>query len=150
MIGANFYEDLDLKSETAFYFYNDVMNLANQFMKLTNAREIGIRLEVVNHDSCKHFHVDFVTYRLITTYAGHTTHWVSNENVNRNGLGQQDNSKALRDEKLFHRLPPYSVAIMKGEKLSPGNGVVHRSPPIIDGQLRLILRMDALEFHDSK
>jgi hypothetical protein len=146
VIGATLDEDLELKSDTAYYFYEDVMTLAKEFIQFTESSEIGIKLEIVTTDSCKFYHVDMLTYRLITTYAGATTHWMPNEYVIRSGLGQQDNTKAVTNENLYHTLPKYSVGIMKGEKQNEGKGLVHRSPPLVAGQERLILRMDVLEF----
>ena len=46
-----------------------------------------LRLEVVRTDSCRKFHADYVTARLITTYAGEGTDWLADADAARVAAG---------------------------------------------------------------
>lgn len=112
----------------------DVAGLVRTFAEVTNSELVDVRLERVDHDACWKFHRDSVAARLVTTYRGPTTEWVRMEHAER----------ALLDQKEFagplERLGDHDVAIFKGSCAGPGEGVVHRSPPIAGtGRTRLFL-----------
>ena len=146
LVGAILDEDLNLKSNSAFLFYQDIMNLVLHMQNICNAKELGIMLEVLCTDNCKYFHTDKLHYRLIQTYFGPGSIYLNNENVNRSGLSQQDNSKVIIRENEELRIPIFSPAIMKGEKAAKNFALVHRSPAIAAHNFeRLVLRIDLIE-----
>ncbi|MEM7222570.1 MAG: DUF1826 domain-containing protein [Pseudomonadota bacterium] len=112
----------------------DVDDLVSAFAGITQSDLVDVRLERVSHDSCWKFHRDCVEARLLTTYRGPTTEWVQPRHA----------AQALRDQKQYNgpieQLRSYDVAIFKGSCAGPGNGIVHRSPPIAGtGHTRLLL-----------
>ncbi|MGZ3731899.1 MAG: DUF1826 domain-containing protein, partial [Bdellovibrionota bacterium] len=70
LIPAMLDDDLDLESADSLALYLDIRDLAEKFLAVTNAKKIGVRLERVQTDSCRLFHVDRVSVRLLTTYFG--------------------------------------------------------------------------------
>jgi len=138
-------EDLDLQAEDSIHLYTDIEDLARNFFSITGAKTIGVRLERVDDDKCRAFHVDFVSARLLTTYFGAGTHWLKNQDVNRSFLGQGDNASVQARGSELQIFEPGWIGILKGEKNNKGSGLVHRSPPIeLSGSERILLRMDVL------
>lgn len=112
----------------------DINNLVSAFAGITGTDLVDVRLERLSHDACWKFHRDSVEARLLTTYRGSATDWVKPRHA----------TQALREQKSYagplERLRVHDVAIFKGSSAGPGNGIVHRSPPIAGtGQTRLLL-----------
>lgn len=111
----------------------DIVDLARLFAEIARSPIVDVRIEAVTDDACWKFHRDQVELRLLTTYRGPTTQFVSPIHAD----------AALREQRAFDgpvmHQPPDSVAIFKGA--SRGDvGVVHRSPPIAgQGIARLLL-----------
>ena len=112
----------------------DIHDLVSHFADITRSEFVDVRLERISHDSCWKFHRDNVAARLLTTYRGPATEWI------RAPYAEQ----ALREPKEFNgpveTLHRNDVAIFKGSAAGSGNGIVHRSPPIVGtGRTRLLL-----------
>ena len=127
----------------------DIAELAAMFACLFDVAYLGLRLRTLDKPMCPRFHVDRVTCRLLTTYAGAGTEYLANEDVDRSQLGRpvadRDRLPLLRDDAVIHRMPAGAVALCKGEAW-PGNegaGFVHRSPDPA-GSPRLVLSIDGL------
>jgi hypothetical protein len=145
LVAAMLDDDLDLVSADSLLLYEDIHLLAENFLEITKAKKIGVRLERVDDDSCRLFHVDLVGFRLITTYFGKATEWLQNKDVSRSGLGQGSDQLVMREGAVVQNMQAGWVGIMKGEKSNNGQGLVHRSPAIArERSERLILRMDTL------
>lgn len=145
LIPAMLDDDLDLSSADSLSLYEDIRLLAENFLEVTMAKKIGVRLERVDDDSCRLFHIDLIGVRLITTYFGKATEWLQNIDVERSGLGQGNDQLVMRKGAVIQHMQAGWVGLMKGEKNNQGLGLVHRSPAIAkDGSERLILRMDTL------
>lgn len=110
----------------------DAAVLARLFCDAMGLATVELRLEVVRTDSCRKFHADYVTARLITTYVGEGTQWLDEADADRVATGGEP--------QRIHRLAPFDVGLFKG-KLSAERPAIHRSPPIIgtDGGARLLL-----------
>jgi hypothetical protein len=131
---------------------SDVSNWAELLGEITGADRVGVRLHWVNSAMCPRFHVDHVTLRLVVTYQGPGTEFVSNEHVDRRYLGHASRGQAdevsglLRSPACIQSAQTFDVVLLKGEAWpeNRGRGAVHRSPhPDADGP-RLILTLDAL------
>ncbi|MBA1275476.1 DUF1826 domain-containing protein [Stutzerimonas azotifigens] len=124
-------------------FVDDVTWLTDAFACLVDARRVGIRLRLLDKAMCPRFHVDHVPLRLITTYAGTGSHWLREEAMPRQRLG--DPAAEPIEPRMIEQLRTGAVALFKGEKWqgNEGAGIVHRSPPS-DGRRRLILTLDWL------
>jgi len=136
------------------FLADDVAALARGFCSALDARMCSARLEVVTRDACRRFHHDFVSLRLLCTYAGPGTEWLEASNVNTSALGmlggdpEQANHRIVRDPKCVLRAEAMDVLWLKGASY-PGHsgiGAVHRSPSAGSlGTPRLVLKLDALE-----
>lgn len=123
----------------------DLRKLANLFFSLSEGREVILRLETTDTDGCRRFHVDRTHLRLLCTYRGPGTEWLTNEQVDRDAQGSgAPNERIIRFGEPS-RFEPFWVGIMKGSAF-PGNasrGLMHRSPPITgSGQTRLLFCLD--------
>lgn len=109
----------------------DITRLARLFCGALDLTQLELRLEVVRTDSCRKFHADCVTARLITTYVGVGTDWLDNANAERVAAGAEP--------KHVNRLNPFDVGLFKG-KLATDRPAIHRSPPISGtGEVRLLM-----------
>jgi len=128
----------------------NIAELVDIFCYLFELERVGLRLTVLERAMCPKFHVDRVPCRLITTYQGVATEWLSHQVVDRTKLGSGSNGKPDSESGLFQnpndiqRLHSGDVALLKGE-LWEGNekaGLVHRSPAPSNGERRLLLTLD--------
>lgn len=109
----------------------DIAMLARQFCEVMRLDRFEVRLEVVTTDSCRKFHADYVSARLITTYVGLGTEWLDSDDARRVSGGSQPHQ--------IKRLNTGDVGIFKG-KLATLDPAIHRSPPIAGtGEQRLLL-----------
>jgi hypothetical protein len=129
----------------------DVGRLAAVFAATVAETHLRATIEAVAHDQCRYFHVDRVTCRLITTYAGPGTVWVENRGARRDALGSGDNAAIAPDPQAVHALAAGWVAILRGDgPANRGNGLVHRSPPVeAVGARRLVARIDPIDCAES-
>lgn len=117
---------------------DDVKQLATLYADALRVDYVYLRLEPVRDDACTKFHRDCVTARLITTYRGPGTEWVTAENAAK-ALSMQHGY----DGELLH-VPTRSVAIFKGCVDGTEAGVHHRSPRITQSRVtRLLLCINA-------
>ena len=120
---------------------DDLDNLVSQFAGIAQCDLVDVRLERVQHNACWKFHRDFVEKRLLTTYLGPNTQWVQPQYAE-SALLQQNRFKGPIED-----LAVDDVAIFKGSNIKPGNGIVHRSPPIEGtGLTRLLLCLNKQSF----
>ncbi|PMG16375.1 succinylglutamate desuccinylase [Vibrio splendidus] len=128
----------------------NMAELVDMFCCLFDLEEVGLRLAVLNKAMCPRFHFDQVPCRLVTTYHGVATQWLSNDLVDRSKLGrgangQPDSASGLYNhESDIQQLSSGDVALLKGERWS-GNenaGLVHRSPVTSPNETRLLLTLD--------
>jgi hypothetical protein len=129
---------------------NNIAELVGMFCDLFALKRVGLRLAALDRAMCPKFHVDKVPCRLVTTYQGLATEWLSHQVVDRTKLGLGSNGKPDSQSGLFQnqhdiqQLSSGDVALLKGE-LWEGNenaGLVHRSPAPSSGERRLLLTLD--------
>jgi hypothetical protein len=131
--------DFALKS----YLVEDISTIVDMFCYLFDLEQAGLRLATINKAMCPRFHVDRVPCRLISCYSGSTTEWLKNVDVNRSLLGISDTPFENKSTEI-QRLDIGDVALLKGEAWedNEGNGLIHRSPNILDNKTRLLLTLD--------
>ena len=123
----------------ARWMVEDVIDKAGLMAELTGAPLIDLRLDVVEDDRCRLFHVDHVRLRLMTTYRGPGTEWIPPHIAAALAPG------ALPPPDTVRRLARGEVAVLRGGKdATPERpGVLHRSPSILGtGLTRLLLTID--------
>lgn len=112
---------------------DDIAALSAMFSTITKSRYLRLRLDVIETNACRKFHIDAVTARLICTYRGHATQYGNG------GMGD--------DLTKFHDVPTGSPMILRGTKWpsTATPGLLHRSPPIEGtGETRLVLVLDPI------
>lgn len=110
---------------------DDVAAMANIFAGVMRVPYVRLRLDMVQTNACRKFHIDSLTARLICTYRGSGTQY---------GIG----ARGEEPREVFS-VPTGSPMILRGT-LWPANlkvGLLHRSPPIEGtGETRLVLVLD--------
>ncbi|MEM7162226.1 MAG: DUF1826 domain-containing protein [Bacteroidota bacterium] len=129
--------------------FRDVLLLLNVFQSISEVHNFRLILETINTNMCRRFHADMNELRLLCTYSGPGTLWLSDDNVNREALnsGNSNESIVLNADNI-HQAEIGEVLILKGSRypLKGTNPIVHRSPSIEDRQeKRLLLRIDLNE-----
>jgi hypothetical protein len=126
---------------------SDMTAVISHFIHYTNAKKVKVKIEPVLDDMCRLFHVDNNKLRLLSSYCGAGTQWLTNDNVKREALGKGKNEDIVLDPQNIQQCQLLDILILKGEKWIPNNqgGAVHRSPPVVKGkERRLLLKIDTL------
>ena len=117
------------------WLLDDLVHLAQTFGRLMATTYICLRLEAVETNSCRKFHLDAIRARLICTYRGTGTQY---------GI-----ANGKEDPQQIFTVPTGHPMLLRGSLWPPhpATGLVHRSPPI-EGtdETRLILVLDPI--HD--
>ena len=119
---------------------SDVADLASVTARIAHVTSVRIRLEWVTEQPCSYFHTDKVPLRLVCTYFGPGTEWLSDKAAKR--LAAPDDVPAQIE---INRLAPGDVAVMRGAPYSSaiGTALTHRSPPLNPpSEWRLFLAID--------
>ena len=132
---------------------DDVAGLAELHGDLLGCDAVGLRLEVIERAMCPRFHVDRVGIRLLCTYRGPGTEWLDDSAADRDFLGARGGglsdaaSGLVRDPRGVHAVPPFAVAVLKGDRWqgNAGRGIIHRSPAVLANQApRVLVAIDAI------
>ncbi len=110
---------------------DDVTALADVFARLTSARHVRLRFDVVTTNACRRFHIDAVSLRLLCTYRGTGTQY----GVAADGA----------DPERILTVPTGAPILLRGTLWpeQPSASLRHRSPPIEGtGETRLVLVLD--------
>ncbi len=111
----------------------DVADLAALAAPLMSSPVLDLRLDVITGDACRKFHADYVPLRLITSYAGPGSQFLSNDDAAALAGGVAVEQLDVR------QLLAGEVALFKGRLLTD-TPIIHRSPPIAGtGTRRLVL-----------
>jgi hypothetical protein len=121
---------------------SDVADLANVTAKIAHVTSVRIRLEWVMDQPCSYFHIDKVPLRLLCTYFGPGTEWLSNETASR--LTAPADVPAQIE---INHLMAGDVAVMRGAPYGStiGTALTHRSPSVHSpSEWRLFLAIDPI------
>lgn len=132
---------------------DDVAGLAELYGDLLGCDAVGLRLEVIERAMCPRFHVDHVGLRMLCTYRGPGTEWLDDAAADLAFLGARSGglpdeaSGLVRDPRGVHVVPPFAVALLKGDRWqgNAGRGIIHRSPAVpVDLAPRVLVAIDAI------
>lgn len=115
-------------------FIDDVSALAAIFADVMRVDYLRLRLDVINNNACRKFHIDAVTARLVCTYRGTGTQY---------GISTDGNHPCH-----VSTVPTGSPIILRGTRWpeTPISGLLHRSPLIEgSGETRLVLVLDPVD-----
>jgi hypothetical protein len=125
---------------------DDLSQVLRRYAEVIGDEPLRVQLATIDSCKCPRFHVDNVGVRLLCTYAGAGTEWISESSVDREHLRRCDAMHApTRAGGTVEQLERFDVALMKGSAFE-GNGrfgTVHRSPDV-SGAPRLVLTVDTL------
>ncbi|MEM6486455.1 MAG: DUF1826 domain-containing protein [Pseudomonadota bacterium] len=113
------------------YLIDDITVMIELFADLMSTPFVSLRLEAVDSNACRKFHIDAVTARLICTYRGAGTQY---------GFTVDD-----QPPKTFASVPTGSPILSRGTRWpeTPQSGLRHRSPPIEGtGATRFVMVLD--------
>lgn len=116
----------------------DIAALAFIFAEVMQADYLVMRLDIVETNACRKFHIDAVTARLICTYRGTGTQY-----------GMSSDGGPPPD---ILTVPTGAPIILRGttSPVSAPAGFLHRSPPIEGtGETRLVLVLDPVDSSDT-
>jgi len=121
----------------------DMLRLISIFSTVSEGRELKFRLLTTGTDDCRRFHLDRLQLRLLCTYQGPGTEWLTDAQVDREALVRcRPNNEVIRFGEAS-RFETFWVGILKGDPKNIGYGQVHRSPPIADsGRVRVVFSID--------
>ena len=128
----------------------DIQYLLGLFRNVTKAQSFRLLLATVKSNMCRKFHTDINDLRMLCTYTGPGTLWLTEDNVNREAEDclEEDDCLVI-DNTRIQQAKTGSVIVLKGA-IYPKEGtkaVLHRSPTIEEsGERRLLLRFDTNEF----
>ncbi|WP_292363817.1 DUF1826 domain-containing protein, partial [Methylophaga sp. UBA1464] len=134
-------------------FVDDVRQLVEMYADLFELNSVGLRLSLIHETMCPRFHTDHLACRLVTTYHGQGSEWLTEEAVDRSKLGPgaqglADHLSGIYQDKVdIQQLNQGDVALLKGDGWmdSQVSGIVHRSPHIHKSEKRLLLTLDFAE-----
>ena len=123
----------------------DLGRLAELFFGISEGRDVALRLETTEDDGCRRFHVDRTHLRLLCTYRGPGTEWLTDAQVDRVAQASGAPNDCIIRFGEPSQFEPFWVGILKGDAYpgNAGHGLVHRSPPIAgSGQIRVLFCLD--------
>jgi hypothetical protein len=120
--------------------------------ELTGCELVGVRLARLEAAMCPRFHVDKLTVRVVSAFAGSGTEYLAEEDVDRRWLGhaahgvRDEASGLMRAGARVRRAEASDVVLLKGESWpnNAGRGAVHRSPSASAASPRLVMTLDPL------
>lgn len=118
---------------------DDTAALATIFADVMDTPFVRCRLDVIENNACRKFHIDVLKARLICTYRGTGTQY---------GVGPRGS-----DPETIETVPSSCPIILRGtlwpNPVKPG--LLHRSPPIEGlGETRLVLVLDPVENQENQ
>ncbi|UWR08441.1 DUF1826 domain-containing protein [Ruegeria sp. B32] len=109
----------------------DIAEMARMFADLMQTDYLRLRLDRIQTNACRRFHIDAITARLVCTYRGTGTQY----GVSTDGA---------KPKRVF-TVPTGAPILLRGTlwPAEPPSGLLHRSPPIEGtGETRLVLVVD--------
>ena len=125
----------------------DIEKLLGFFKETTGANSFQLLLATIKGNMCRKFHTDVNDLRMLCTYSGTGTLWLTEDNFDRKALNAyRDNDLIVIDKTKIEQTETGAVIILKGSMYSKeAKAVVHRSPTIEENKdKRLLLRIDTI------
>ncbi|MEL7045077.1 MAG: DUF1826 domain-containing protein [Pseudomonadota bacterium] len=110
--------------------------------ELLECESCGVRVKVLDGPMCPRFHVDQVPARMLITYAGPGTDWISHNDIDLRAMASRE-PEPLRPGCTVRSLATGAWSLLKGGRWdSDYCGVLHRSPA--GSGLRLLVSLDPI------
>ena len=136
--------ELDVDAPSARWLADDVIALKRTFIAVSGDPAPRVLFECETDETCTLLHVDALPMRLLTVYAGDGSVWAPNGAVRRRYLGTQSDAAVCPEQTTLRHAPRFAALLFKGEEYpgEPDNGLVHRSPPVPSGTVRIKVRIN--------
>ena len=111
----------------------DIKNLLHLFKEITNGKEFRLFLATIDTNMCTKFHTDMNDLRMLCTYRGPGTLWLTEDPTHRKAMGLYKSKQSIIiDKSSIEQAKTGSVIILKGAKYpkEATKAAVHRSPTI--------------------
>lgn len=120
-----------------------VHSVRNRLQHLRSDAPRSLRLERLDGPGCPRFHVDRVALRVLCTLFGPGTQWLPEPVQDREELLRPGSEQSVSD-RVVETLPTGVAALLRGDvhPTAAGRGLIHRSPPVPSGQVRVLVAMD--------
>ena len=115
------------------WLQSDIAALAEILADLMDVRFVRFRLDVIDTNACRKFHIDAIRARLLCTYRGTGT--------------QLGHAEPGHDPDAVMTIPIGAPLLLRGSlwPADPAPGLLHRSPPTEgSGETRLVLVLDPI------
>ena len=106
---------------------DDLVALACVFMDACGTAPVRIRLETVEDGGCRRFHFDNVAMRLVVTYRGSGTQWVSPQ------FAAAAHAQQTAYNGPVNEMNAGDIAVFRGKKSGLDGMTLHRSPQLEEG-----------------
>ena len=114
------------------------------FCDVQNSIAIGFCL--TSKRECSRYHVDNVSQRLLVTYAGKGTEWISEDCADRDAyFSGSPNEKIIKEKCKVQFVDQWNVALFRGAP----HGLLHRSPDDALYKSSILMRLDHESYWDS-
>jgi hypothetical protein len=136
----------DLDPSAFKYWHTDLCRLAELYFSISGNSDATMRLVTTKEDDCPRFHVDQTQLRMLCTYRGPGTEWLTDDQVDRGALSSGASNEAIIRFGEPKKFDLFWVGIMKGNAYpgNAGHGLVHRSPQISgSGKTRVMFCLDS-------
>ncbi len=122
----------------------DLQRLMGCFWRVSAGRAMRFRLMTTDENDCKRFHLDRTNLRMICTYQGPGTEWLTEAQVDRDAQMRGAPNESIIRYGEPSRFKLFWVGILKGDPANVGTGLVHRSPAIEgSGKIRVVFCLDS-------
>ncbi|MBV6644052.1 MAG: DUF1826 domain-containing protein [Cyclobacteriaceae bacterium] len=128
----------------------DLESLLHLFLEVTETKSYRLFFATISSNMCRKFHTDINDLRMLCTYEGPGTLWLTEDNVNQamDNCGEAEECLVI-DESRIQQANTGTVVILKGA-IYPKKGtkpILHRSPTIEENsEKRVLLRIDTDNF----
>jgi G3E family GTPase len=131
-------------------FLSDVVENVTNLLELFynpekgSEKQVSLTLKLVDDVMCPNFHYDHVLYRLLCTYMGPSTLWIPDEYVHKKASCSGNIDLSISEDTTNHveSVKENWIIVLKGARCPGNNPIVHKSPLVKDGEIRLLLRVD--------
>jgi len=114
-----------------YMLFKDIKYLLYLFKKVTGNESVRLLLATIDTNMCTKFHADVNDLRMLCTYTGPGTLWLTEDNINRKALSNCENNESIViNQSNIQQVKTGNVVILKGAKYQrkTTKGAVHRSP----------------------
>jgi len=124
----------------------DVKHLLHKFKEVSDSESFKLLLATVDSNMCRKFHTDINDLRMLCTYIGQGTLWLTDDNINQEAIDCCGDTDCIAiDESRVQQAETGAALILKGAiyPQKETKAAVHRSPSIEETRgKRLLLRID--------